>query len=660
MWTGIILNGNINSFDAAGKLVITDATVRDAHTAVNALWGVLKFNWTYTGTIQATNANFINNRVGIQMEGRDFSRSNSSINSFITSCQFLCNAPLLDIATYAGEGTKNFIQLESVRQLYTINNNTFTGYTTLTPDKRGTGISSLNSNFTPQGNTFTGLTRGIESGVTDVSRQIVADGNTFTNVQQGIYDANSIADIFTNNHFTFIPSADALGSHTYGIYMLSSGGFDISGNDYSGTSSTAPLTAGSHGIAFDNTGFDGGVCFNNTFSGTDFAIHTQNDNQNLKVRCNQFAVGGTAHNSSAWYTESGLLKQQGLSACSTTPEDAAGNRWLSTSSSGVQDVFTNINIIYFANPLDQFSSPTTVPSAISAIFTGLNTSCANQTISSCTDPAPGLVQGGGNGLRSHISDSLGYYAQEQQLEENSLLRQYLQSDDFTDYETLLTGSGSAESQKLLSQYYLGIKNYANSRAALSNIASITASEVANQDSITGASNTFENINFCKYMNCMIDLGEAGKTIPELNATQLSTLHDVANSHVKISASAEAALTIALNEHYTHPIIKGENVQNRANQKTKSIQNISKKGDLSIYPNPFSEITTVEYVIPENTQNSVIYLYDAIGNQIRTYPIASTGNGKLLIDGSALKNGIYSCRLVSDNKTIGVSKLVIIK
>ena len=109
------------------------------------------------------------------------------------------------------------------------------------------------------------------------------------------------------------------------------------------------------------------------------------------------------------------------------------------------------------------------------ICLSLHTGCANADPggSSCHFSGPGgLVQiGGGNQQRSHISDSLAWHAGEQQLEENRLLLEYLKNNSFSDIETLLTQSGTAESQKLLAQYYFGMKDYTGSRTALSNIVS---------------------------------------------------------------------------------------------------------------------------------------------------------------------------------------------
>jgi hypothetical protein len=109
-----------------------------------------------------------------------------------------------------------------------------------------------------------------------------------------------------------------------------------------------------------------------------------------------------------------------------------------------------------------------------------------------------------------------------------------------------------------------------------------------------------------------------------------------------------------------PILKGA-IENKTSHTAKNIQNVSvKKLELLAHPNPFSETTTVEYVIPDGAQSNILYLLDVFGNDLRRFAIVGTGAGKLLIDGSTLVSGVYYCRLVSDKKSINFCKLVIIK
>lgn len=82
--------------------------------------------------------------------------------------------------------------------------------------------------------------------------------------------------------------------------------------------------------------------------------------------------------------------------------------------------------------------------------------------------------------------------------------------------------------------------------------------------------------------------------------------------------------------------------------------------LSNYPNPFSDITTIEYTL---TQNSAIELsvFDLLGNKIAVIENGnkSSGNYKMNFDGTSISSGIYLLQLKLENKVI-TKKLVIAK
>ena len=394
MWDGITVNGNINSFDFGGTLNINNATIRDARIGVNALWGTFVFNWTYTGTVKAIAANFINDRVGIKMEGRDFMRSTSSINSIISACMFTCNAPLLDVATYSGEGTENFIQLESVREL-NINNNIFTGNTSFASDKRAVGISSLNSNFTADGNNqFNNLTRGVESKVTDVPRQVVVDGNTFTDTQEGIYIQNGELDVIKNNMFN-IPDPILPILKSYGLFFETTSGFNIENNDFVLSSSGSGTNPGTYGMAFDGTGATGGIVFNNrVLPNLAFGLQAQENNINLKIRCNTFA--NPLNYSIAVLNDVSLsyLKQQGTDCLAN--DNPAGNEW--TSCSGVKNIFVEsdgfgqASFDYYAHNSGLTGDTKPLCSTASWASSDLTICTSQPKIStSCDDPFLGLI-----------------------------------------------------------------------------------------------------------------------------------------------------------------------------------------------------------------------------------------------------------------------------
>ena len=76
--------------------------------------------------------------------------------------------------------------------------------------------------------------------------------------------------------------------------------------------------------------------------------------------------------------------------------------------------------------------------------------------------------------------------------------------------------------------------------------------------------------------------------------------------------------------------------------------------LSIFPNPFTTITTVE--IPNSVSNANLQLFDIFGKEVRT--IKNVSAGKLTVKRDDLSNGIYIYVLTENEQTINTGKVII--
>ncbi len=78
---------------------------------------------------------------------------------------------------------------------------------------------------------------------------------------------------------------------------------------------------------------------------------------------------------------------------------------------------------------------------------------------------------------------------------------------------------------------------------------------------------------------------------------------------------------------------------------------------NIYPNPFTNATTIEFNLVE-TKNVSISIYDVIGKEIKNIQTKNlhSGKNKITIDLSELNNGIYFCKIKS-NENLQTIKLI---
>lgn len=76
------------------------------------------------------------------------------------------------------------------------------------------------------------------------------------------------------------------------------------------------------------------------------------------------------------------------------------------------------------------------------------------------------------------------------------------------------------------------------------------------------------------------------------------------------------------------------------------------------PNPFTNSTKISYVVPNNSGNAAIYIYDLNGVQKEVYPITNKGANEITIDKGTLSPGIYLYALIIDGKEIDIKRMIL--
>jgi hypothetical protein len=700
IWDGI----ESRSIDNSALIQInTNSTIKNAKIGITNDRRINFYkNYVAGGVIQAENANFINNRLGIELKM-------GSGACYFKNCQFNYNSNTLftyPATTQIGEWNApemTFVHLKNGQGIKFEGNNFETDVSTFEISERGTGIFSESASYSLQNtsglgngnNTFKNLTTGINKIVSSRNvGQLIAEGNTFTNIPYGIRDKSSTLDIIKYNNFS-IPSSDVINNTTYGIFMIGSTGFNLTENTFTGNSSTNSSTFGSHGIAIENSGSIASTCFENHFRGTDYGIHTQGNNINLKLRCNIFSEDGVDHNESGIYVYDGILKNQGNSLCDGDPSQAAGNTWLGPKDAPGESMrnINGTNFIYYANPTNFANVPNTSPSLYDGNITVPPTFCNISTTQggNCTSSTDGLGVFGSaswydgilelikkniNKIKEYrfVFDQLGdkkddrevnairelieWYINENQFLENELIQAYFYDPEkFGGLDETIIQSATSESYKVLSNYYLNIKDYKKCRQNLELIVSAFKEEALYSEKSKNELKEKENDAFIKYMTIIVDLAEKDLTLFDLSPEQYKDLKSIIEQKVQISAMAENDLHTINNSFFEHPIYKqgGEKSMKVNNSKETYLQT-----NVRIYPNPTNGSLTLNYFIPENSSINAVLIYDAMGKLKKSFNIDGKGEIQFEFDCSEFANGVYNCHVVSDKQTINTSKIVIVK
>jgi trimeric autotransporter adhesin len=78
------------------------------------------------------------------------------------------------------------------------------------------------------------------------------------------------------------------------------------------------------------------------------------------------------------------------------------------------------------------------------------------------------------------------------------------------------------------------------------------------------------------------------------------------------------------------------------------------------PNPFSNITIIEYSIPAKSRTAALQITNDNGQVLISQVLSSKGKGQTIIDGSELAAGTYLYSLVIDGKRVQTKKMVNMK
>lgn len=86
-------------------------------------------------------------------------------------------------------------------------------------------------------------------------------------------------------------------------------------------------------------------------------------------------------------------------------------------------------------------------------------------------------------------------------------------------------------------------------------------------------------------------------------------------------------------------------------------NVSATATLIAQPNPFNEVTTINFTLPENVQNAAIMVTDVQGKVVMQQSVETRGAGKTTLSFNQLPAGTYACTLVADGQPVATAKVI---
>lgn len=107
-------------------------------------------------------------------------------------------------------------------------------------------------------------------------------------------------------------------------------------------------------------------------------------------------------------------------------------------------------------------------------------------------------------------------------------------------------------------------------------------------------------------------------------------------------------------------LTSQTTSRKASQKSDNDNIIAKAVLYQNTPNPFAQDTRIAYDLPIDTHDATLYIYDANGLQLESYPIRDLGTNSITISGGHLPAGMYLYSLIADGQIVDTKRMILTK
>ena len=76
------------------------------------------------------------------------------------------------------------------------------------------------------------------------------------------------------------------------------------------------------------------------------------------------------------------------------------------------------------------------------------------------------------------------------------------------------------------------------------------------------------------------------------------------------------------------------------------------------PNPFHDGTSIQYYLPETTQQAELRISDGNGRLLKIIPLQGVGAGQIDLEKGTLGTGTYSYTLIAAGQLIGTKQMIL--
>jgi Secretion system C-terminal sorting domain len=457
---------------------------------------------------------------------------------------------------------------------------------------RGTGIEGFDAKLTLNSCTFDRLYRGvyISNGI-GINDPLTMNLDTLTNTRHNIEVlAGAFHNIQNCNINTLpagliaVPATNTLADPSYGIKFSGSKNLYCAGNLFNGTANDI------YGMVTVNSGPNASDFFNNTFTQVDFGVQTEQFNQGLQIRCNQYTGNLNAWSINPQSGGSGQLSPQGICGLQTIQ---AGNVFNDPACSppGSSEIHIKSTVPFAYSSRNSATYPLELPTCVTVpnITVTVN-NCTAQTTNpnSCSASSGGCI--GCKPGQSITENEMDQSIWLGQMTANHEIGRML-DDGKTDEVPDLIRKAFPEDKALLIGALINMQRLKEARAEIESLSSK------------------ESKGFFEMMCALAEQKE-----PRLSPDQQDQLQELVKSASELRYQAMAVLEQYTDLRFERPIEVWEKTeQKEASSERSDIKLLATQNDqITIYPNPaFDHITMRSNAAPIQS----ICLIDLMGRKL---------------------------------------------
>lgn len=694
-WSGIEVWGisSDNQLEYAGhplvqgKLILESATIENSIVAVR-LFNINEINETTGGIITARNSLFKNNTRSVS-----FYPYQNIVNSYehdyvsyFKNCTFTVDNDYIEYSTFDNNEHILMYGVKGIKLFGCIFENNLDSYPT------GRAIYTNNAGFKIEGACDNVIVPCPSEYLTRTSFDGFYSAIESSNNATALYNINISESDFTHNgiaiHFSSINDATVVGNNielgehddcslegSTGIYLDNCKRFAIEENNFSLHDPAYAVT--NIGIFTINTNNAFDEIYKNYFD--DMIIANYADGKNWSIdrwKGLAYYCNGNQNNDRDFYVNDddgsgtfGIQKFQG----STTY--VAGNTF-SSSATGHFDNWGSFELEYHYDNNSLIQTPTLVY-RVDPMWVNLSNTCPSHYSGGSIKLSSSEYQSRESNHSSALS-SLNYaefqYDSIGQNGDSATLR--LLEKQMSYYNTLL----SRAAYDIIKSDLADTVTYSDLFSSwLEDLGTYTAIEslvdmYMQQGDTTTALNKVDslqyNFTFSEYDSIEYSYYSQLKTsqsiwigddrsIFELTTLEINKLSSIADSSQGVAgAQARGILAFTLDSIYSYSkCIPDPETSHKSSPNNGSVIDSDKESYIKVSPNPASDNINFEYVLPENSIDGIIKLFDTSGKLVTEVKTKNT-RGTITIDCTGLRTGIYYYRFSSGN--VSQSSKIIIK